>query len=106
MVTKSSGNMYPDKDTWNPLAGECMHECVYCYRKNWKLRSKSCNNKYSGKVRLWDSEFKSLGKGNEIFVCSMTDLFSKNVPDKYIRKIIIHCTKFDNIYLFQSKNPS
>lgn len=106
MVTKSNGNMYPDKDTWNPLGGECMHDCNYCYRNSWKKRSMNCKNKYSGRLRLWDSEFKSLGDRNEIFVCSMTDLFASNVPDNYIRKIINHCNKYDNFYLFQSKNPS
>lgn len=106
MVVKSTGNMYPDKDTWNPLGGDCIHDCNYCYRKNWKIRSKNCARKYSGDIRLWKTEFKSLGNGNEIFVCSMNDLFAVNVPKEFILKIINHCKKYDNLYLFQTKNPS
>ncbi len=105
MVVKSNGNMYPDKDTWNPLGGDCVHDCSYCYRRNWKIRSTNCDKKYSGDIRLWKPEFKSLGNGNEIFVCSMTDLFAKNVQNQYIVKILEHCKKYDNLYLLQTKNP-
>lgn len=106
MVVKSNGNMYPDKDTWNPLGGECIHDCNYCYRKNWKIRSANCDRKYSGDIRLWEPEFRSLGEGHEIFVCSMMDLFAENVPDEYIIKVLEHCKKYDNLYLLQSKNPA
>lgn len=105
MVTKSNGNMYPDKDTWNPLAGDCYHNCIYCYRNNWKKRSRNCDRKYSGEIRLWENSFNSLGEGNEIFVCSMTDLFANNVPSIYIDKIIRYCRNYSNTYLFQTKNP-
>jgi len=97
--------MYPDKDTWNPLAGDCFHNCSYCYRNSWKKRSKNCARKYSGEIRLWKKEFNSLGYGNEIFVCSMTDLFAKDVPSTLIEIILGYCKNYNNTYLFQTKNP-
>jgi hypothetical protein len=55
-----------------------------------------------------ESELKTnLGSGNFIFVGSSIDLFAYNdIPEEWIQKTINHCQKFDNRYLFQSKNPS
>jgi hypothetical protein len=47
----------------------------------------------------------NLGSGRFIFVASQNDLFAEGVPIDFIHKTLSHCKKFDNTYLFQSKNP-
>ena len=47
----------------------------------------------------------SLGKGNYIFVGSSCDMFARNVPSKWILKVLDHTKLFDNRYLFQTKDP-
>ncbi len=48
---------------------------------------------------------KSLGTGKLIFVCSMNDLWGKWIPNEWIDQVLEHCQRFDNTYLFQTKNP-
>lgn len=97
-LNKSRGQMYEwVTHTWNAIKGECPHDCSYCYVKRWgKLNP----------VRLDESEFKTdLGKDNFIFVGSSCDMFAKGITYEWIFKTLEHCNKFDNTYLFQSKNP-
>jgi hypothetical protein len=47
----------------------------------------------------------NLGQGNFIFVGSSCDLFADEISLEWISKTLKHCSKFDNKYLFQSKNP-
>ena len=91
--------------THNFLGGRCEHNCKYCFVKS--LRFPIAKKRYSGKLRLLDSEFKkSLGKGKTIFICDCNDLFARNVPDNWIKKVLEFCKKYpDNTYLFQTKNP-
>ena len=99
MLNKSKGNMYAwVTDTWNPIKGVCSHGCSYCFMRKWgHLKS----------IRLENSEFKTnLGKGNFIFVGSSTDDWAEAIPDDWILKTLDYCNKFENQYLFQSKNPS
>ena len=94
----AKGNMYSHIDyTWNPIKGLCQHDCLYCYMKVFKQRP----------LRLAVSELRTnLGDGNFIFVGSSTDMFSKDVPTKWIAVTLDYCNQFpDNQYLFQSKNP-
>ena len=96
-MNKSKGNMYPDvSHTWNPIRGKCPHQCIYCYMRKFKV----------GELRL-DKEAlnEDLGKDNIIFVGSSTDMFANEVPKEWIEQVLKHCKKFDNSYLFQSKNP-
>lgn len=100
--------MYPDVITFNPLAGDCIHDCKYCYRNNFKARYKRHKDKYSGEPRL---DLKGMSKLREwhkdVFVCSMTDLFADNVPSECISRIFKHIKLFpDNTYLLQTKNPA
>jgi protein gp37 len=46
-----------------------------------------------------------LGSGNFIFVGSSCDLFANDIAEEWILKTLKHCDKFDNTYLFQTKNP-
>ena len=47
-----------------------------------------------------------LGAGKLIFCGSSTDMFSEAVPSEWIVRVLDHCNKFNNCYLFQSKNPA
>jgi|SRR5665647_1040425 len=94
----SKGNMYDFvTHTWNTVKGECYHDCSYCYMKRWgKLKP----------VRFDEKEIKTdLGSENFIFVGSSCDLFAENIPEDWIAKTLNYCNKFDNRYLFQTKNP-
>lgn len=94
----SKGNMYEFvTHTWNIIKGECFHDCTYCYMKRWgKLNP----------VRFDKKELNTdLGNGNFIFVGSSCDMWAENIPDEWIFATLCHCNKFDNSYLFQTKNP-
>lgn len=97
-LNKSTGNMYEDwTHTWNTVKGKCPHDCSYCYMKRWGPQKG---------IRFDKSELKTdLEKGHFIFVGSSCDLFAEDLPYEWIIKTMEHCSKFDNTYLFQSKNP-
>ena len=97
-LMKSKGNMYSFvTHTWNAIKGECSHDCRYCYMKKF-------GNLLP--IRLDPKELKmNLGKDNFIFVGSGTDLWAVDVPSDWITRVLDHCDRFDNRYLFQSKNP-
>lgn len=99
MLNESKGNMYPwVSHTWNPIKGECPHDCTYCYMKVYKQKP----------LHLVEKELRTdLGSGNVIFVGSSTDMFANEVPPGWIQMVLTHCQDYpDNQYLFQSKNPS
>lgn len=99
MLNTSKGNMYSFiTHTFNMIKGQCLHECRYCFMKRWGALSP---------IHFDDSELKTdLGSGNFIFVGSSTDDFAEGVPSEWIIKMLDHCEKHDNRYLFQSKNPA
>jgi len=96
-LNPSKGNMYEFiTDTWNTKKGTCEHNCSYCYMKRFKQNP----------ARFDYSELKTaLGFGRFIFVGSSNDLFTLSTPDSWILGTLKHCSKSDNKYLFQSKNP-
>ena len=98
-LNESRGNMYKFvTHTGNPIKGRCLHNCPYCYMK--KLGSGFYN------LRLDRYELTSnTEEGNFIFIGSSTDMFAENIPHEWIIRVLDHCDKFDNKYLFQSKNP-
>ncbi len=96
-LNESKGNMYVwVTHTWNTIKGACYHDCSYCYmKKRGKLNP----------VRFDERELKTdLGQGNTIFVGSSCDMFSEVIPYRWIFDTFCHCKKFDNIYLFQTKD--
>jgi len=100
-LNKTRGNMYGFvSHTWNPVGGQCEHNCKYCYIKNSFLGG----NKYNGEPYIADLET-NLGSDNTIFVGSATDIFADNVSDQIIRTVLDYCERFDNTYIYQSKNP-
>ena len=84
--------------TWNVIRSiPCYHGCLYCYM----LVSEFIE------LMLAESEFRcNLGSGKFIFLGSSTDMWATNVPSEWIQRILDYCDKFDNHYLFQSKNPA
>jgi len=105
-LNKSNGNMYGFvTHTWNPIGGECYHNCSYCYMKSGRLRSLK---KYNGVTHIYEKELVPLGNDKIIFVGSATDMFGEWVPSDMIKKVLKHCHEVENYestYLFQSKNP-
>jgi hypothetical protein len=58
-------------------------------------------------VRFDEKELKTdLGSGNFIFVGSSCDIFAQDIPAQWIADTLNYCEKFNNTYLFQTKNPS
>lgn len=97
-LTKSRGNMYPFvTHTWNAIKGMCFHDCPYCYMKKFNSLLP---------IRIDPKELKvNLGSGNFIFVGSGTDAWAFDIPSDWITRVLDYCNKFDNRYLFQSKDP-
>lgn len=116
--------------TWNPLTG-CMHGCEYCYargiaeRFSDRLEDGSIpkiggsgiieyGKKTSPFPHGFEPTFRSykldepqeVKKPQNIFVCSMSDLFGNWVPDRWIKEVFEACKKApQHNYLFLTKNP-
>jgi len=98
-------NMYPYiTHTWNPIKGECSHDCSYCYVKKMMQQFKQKQKL----PKFYESELKvNLGTGKIIFVGSNIDIFSELIPFIWIINTLDHCKKYpDNLYFFQTKNPA
>jgi DNA repair photolyase len=101
MIDKPKSNMYDWIDrTHNFIHGECPHLCSYCFVKSSRVK-----HLYEGKPRLNEKAFRSLGKGHFYFIGSMIDMWANDIPSEWIYKILEQTRKYDNKYLFQSKNP-
>ena len=108
MLKKAEGNMYEFiTQTWNPITGECPHDCKYCYAM-YKY-----NQTIKDGIRLREESFRNDFKtGNFIFVGSGIDVFADEIPHTWIKRILDYCGQ-DNIdlfgarnrFLFQTKNP-
>jgi DNA repair photolyase len=94
--------MYPwVTHTWNPIKG-CKHACCYCYVKELETRYQ-----YDASPRFVEGELKTnLGKGKVIFVGSASDMWGEWVDSLNIEQVLERCRRFDNEYVFQSKNPA
>ncbi len=97
-LNKQKGNMYGFiTHTWNTIKGKCLYDCKYCYMKRFKQNEMRFDNKELST---------DLGSNNFIFVGSSCDMFNSEVRNTFILSTIEHCKKFNNKYLFQSKNPN
>ena len=98
MLKKQSGNMYDFvSHTWSPIKGKCSHDCSYCYMKKWGKQPP---------LHLDEKDLETnFGSGNFIFVCHTCDMFAEDVPDIWIRQVLNRTRRYNNKYLFQSKNP-
>ncbi len=97
-LNESKGDMYAFvSHTFNTIKGRCYHDCSYCYMKQYGEQKP---------IRFDKKELKTdLGEGNFIFVGSSCDMWAEDVPEEWILETLDHCNRFDNKYLFQSKNP-
>ena len=83
------------ESTWNPITGcnKVSTGCVNCYAERLALRLKAMGHKkYANGFNItlhYDELDKPLKwkKPQIIFVCSMSDIFHKDVPDEFIIKI-------------------
>jgi len=108
--------------TWNPVTW-CRHGCHYCYARRiarrfggvdfggvYEYDEKSSANPYPAgfapslhEYRL--DEPQRIKKPQNIFVCSMADLFGEWVPDEWIQAVFEACKKApQHRYLFLTKN--
>lgn len=96
-LNKQKGNMYGFvTHTYNTIKGKCYHGCSYCYMKRFKNQKP---------VRFDEKELKTdLGNGNFIFVGSSCDMFANDIPISWVCDTLMHCDKYNNKYLFQTKN--
>lgn len=104
MLNPRKGDMYKFVNyTWNPIKGKCLHDCSYCYMKQI--------NPNSNPPRLTEYELNTdLGCSRSIFIGSSTDMFAKDIPSKWIDRVLDYCHQNSNVllpnaYLLQSKNP-
>ena len=97
-LKKQTGNMYDFvTHMWSPIRGKCSHDCSYCYMKKWGPQKP---------LHIDEKDLETnLSEGNFIFVCHTCDLFAKDVPDIWIRQVLNRTRRYNNKYLFQSKNP-
>jgi DNA repair photolyase len=99
--------------TWNPLAGECLHKCRYCWVNQLKTKFPAVKRKYSGEPRLVKKEITNAKGGKYaywnmddfVFVCDCTDLFGHWVPDELIMQVLEAIKYRTNRFLLLTKNP-
>lgn len=95
--------------TWNPLGGECLHKCTYCWAR--KLAAEKKMLKYQGEPRIIEKELKRQFKQDDfVFVEDMSDLFGDWVASYLLSYVFvkIQAILLDNVktqFLFLTKNP-
>jgi len=105
LFNKTNDNVEWALWTWNPITG-CLHDCAYCYARDIANRfyeylpfdsrfapvfypdrlSAPANTKVPKLTQVTDP-VKKLGLQN-VFVCSMADLFGKWVPSEWIEAVL------------------
>jgi protein gp37 len=90
--------------TWNPVTG-CLNDCPYCYARKIANRfNKEGFEPTFHKNRLLQPLV--VKKPQNIFVCSMADLFGDWVPDHWIKSVFEACEAApQHNYIFLTKNP-
>jgi protein gp37 len=95
--------------TWNPVTG-CLHNCPYCYAA--KMVKRFAGKDYSGEFKPMfhsnrlEEPKKKIKTPQNVFVCSMADLFGDWVPDEWIQQVLDACKAApQHRYLFLTKNP-
>jgi protein gp37 len=100
-----AGKMFPFiTTTWNPLGGECKHECSYCWAK--QLTKKYNMQKYTGQPTLNTKEsYRTFKPTDFVFTCDMTDLFGSWVPSEMIQAVLNMVEVSPAKFLLLTKNP-
>ena len=106
---ESEGGIGWCERTWNPIKGMCPHDCKdpqgesYCYARAIYKRFK-----LDPTIRL-DKKTLNCGmpkKPSRIFVCSTIDIFAKEIPDEWIKRIIDVAKKNpQHVFQFLTKKP-
>lgn len=91
--------------TWNPLGGECLHGCAWCWAK--ALIKQYNFASYQGAPKLLENKLQeTFAPEDFVFVGSMVDLFGEWVPPRMIQLIIDRVAFIGRAqFLFLSKNP-
>lgn len=87
--------------TWNPITGCTKYSagCMHCYAETMSRRLKAMKlEKYQNEFQLTLHEETLMEplhwkKSHNIFVCSMSDLFHKDVPFEFIDKVMAVISK-------------
>lgn len=96
-LRRAKGNMYEwVTHVWSPMVG-CSHQCRYCYVRNYRVLPEV--------PVLNESDFPDLGAGRTIFVGHMCDMFCAASRSDDVARVLAHCRRFANEYVFQTKNP-
>jgi len=93
--------------SWNPLAGGCPFNCIYCWSMGEKgLVKRYKMKKYRGSPRLMEKEFRTFKEGEFVFVQDMSDLFAEIVSKRIVERVLEHTAKFPKTsFLLLTKNP-
>jgi len=111
--SKSGSKIEWTEDTWNPVVGchKISKGCLNCYAEKMHIRhhANPKQPKYIkpfNQVVCWDDEILKpfdWKKPKLIFVCSMSDLFNKDVPDEFIKKVFETMNKTHHQYQVLTK---
>ncbi len=89
---------------FNPLGGECLHNCSYGWCK--RLIKQYNMKKYQGPPFIDEKQLKRVFKPTDfVFVCDMCDLFGDWVPTAMIQRVLDYIAKSPATFLLLTKNP-
>lgn len=91
---------------FNPLGGECKHNCSYSWCKQLINRYPVLKKKYQGTPFIDEKQLKRVFKSTDfVFVCDMCDLFGDWVPSELILRILDYIENSPAQFLLLTKNP-
>lgn len=109
----TNDNIEWSKWTWNPVTG-CKHGCKYCYARDIAIRFNPEGFEPTFHENRLDApmntkipkELEGIPGANNVFVCSMADLFGEWVPDEWITAVLdVVKDSPEWNFLFLTKNP-
>jgi len=111
-LNATNDNIKWSKWSWNPVTG-CLHDCPYCYardianRFDGHFKPAFHADRLQAPASTAIPEHRKNEPGiNNIFVCSMADLFGKWIHPSWIEQVINVCEEQPQWnYLFLTKNP-